>query len=113
MQVNRKHVRIFECKDERHHILPGVSPSPRSELTGWPTTGYDPTIWSPSESLATPLNGLNPLWSHVAFCTGTLSLSVSLPREWIHEIKCMTTVYFRHGLFLTCTQKSNLYLQVM
>jgi hypothetical protein len=29
---------------------------------------------------------------------------VSLPREWIQEIKCMMTVYSTHGLFLTCTQ---------
>jgi hypothetical protein len=28
---------------------------------------------------------------------------VSLSREWIQEIKCMTMVYFKHGSFLTCT----------
>jgi hypothetical protein len=35
---------------------------------------------------------------------------VLLPREWIQGIKRMTTMYFTHGLFLTCTEKSHLYL---
>jgi hypothetical protein len=37
-------------------------------------------------------------------------LVVSLPRERFHEIKCMMTVHSTHGLFLTCTQCSQLYL---
>jgi hypothetical protein len=38
---------------------------------------------------------------------------VSLPLVWMQEIKRMMVVYFAHGLFLTCTQKTVLYLQVM
>jgi hypothetical protein len=38
------------------------------------------------------------------------NLSVSLPQEWIQEIKRMMMMYSTHGLFLTCTQKSHLYL---
>ncbi len=34
---------------------------------------------------------------------------VSLPREWFQEIK-RRTVHSKHGLFLTCTQSSRLYL---
>ncbi len=33
-----------------------------------------------------------------------------LPQEWIQEIKHMMPMYSTHGLFLTCTQKSRLYL---
>ncbi len=33
-------------------------------------------------------------------------VNVSLPRVWVQEIKCMPVMYFTHGLFLTCTQKS-------
>ncbi len=32
-------------------------------------------------------------------------LIVSLPREWIQEIKHMMMMYSTHGLFSTCTQK--------
>ncbi len=39
-----------------------------------------------------------------------LKFTVSLPREWIQEIKRMMTVYSTHGLFLTCTQRFCLYL---
>ncbi len=35
---------------------------------------------------------------------------LSLPREWFQEIKRMMTVHSTHGLFLTCTQESHLYL---
>jgi hypothetical protein len=35
---------------------------------------------------------------------------VSLPWEWIQEIKCMMTVYSTNCLFISCTQKSHLYL---
>jgi hypothetical protein len=42
-----------------------------------------------------------------------LFLFVSLPREWIQGFKCMTMMYFTHALFLTCTQKSHLYLPYM
>jgi hypothetical protein len=38
--------------------------------------------------------------------------AVSLPREWFQEIKRMITVHSTHGLFLTCTQGSCLYLHV-
>jgi hypothetical protein len=31
------------------------------------------------------------------------TIPVSLPREWIQEIKRMIMVYSTHGLFLTCT----------
>jgi hypothetical protein len=41
---------------------------------------------------------------------GYMVHTVSLPREWIQESKCMITVNSTHGLFLTCTQKSHLYL---
>jgi hypothetical protein len=34
-------------------------------------------------------------------------MSVLLPQGRIQEIKCMMLVYFTHGLFLTCTQKSH------
>ncbi len=37
---------------------------------------------------------------------------VSLPRIWVQEIKRMMTVYSMHCLFLTCTQKSHLYLHI-
>jgi hypothetical protein len=40
-------------------------------------------------------------------------ISVSLPREWIQGINHMMAMYFTHGLFLTCTQKSCLYLHDM
>jgi hypothetical protein len=40
-------------------------------------------------------------------------LCVSLPREWIQGIKRMATMYFMHSLFLTCIQKSHLYLHYM
>jgi hypothetical protein len=36
--------------------------------------------------------------------------TVLLPREWFQEIKRMMMVHSMHGLFLTCTQESNLYL---
>jgi hypothetical protein len=39
----------------------------------------------------------------------SLAVAVSLPREWIQGIKCMTMVYFTNSLFLTCTQKSYLF----
>ncbi len=39
--------------------------------------------------------------------------SVSLSREWIQGNKRMTMMYFMHGSFLTCTQKSHLYLHNM
>ncbi len=46
------------------------------------------------------------------FTVGNFTVHVSLPRKWIQEIKRMTMVYFMHGLFLTCTQKSHIYSQV-
>ncbi len=38
------------------------------------------------------------------------AVCVSLPREWFQEIKCMMPVHSIHGLLLTCTQESCLYL---
>jgi hypothetical protein len=43
-------------------------------------------------------------------CLHRKEVSVSLPREWFQEIKHMMTVNSTHGLFLTCTQESHLYL---
>jgi hypothetical protein len=42
--------------------------------------------------------------------TPNVSLTVSLPLEWIQEIKRMMTVYSIHGLYLTCRQRSCWYL---
>jgi hypothetical protein len=38
--------------------------------------------------------------------------TVSLLREWIQEIKHMMMMKSMHGLFLTCTQRSCLYLHI-
>ncbi len=39
-----------------------------------------------------------------------LRVIVSLPREWFQEINPMMIVHTTHGLFLTYTQESYLYL---
>ncbi len=52
-------------------------------------------------------------WLIGYFCWGKGSIYiyiVSLPREWFQEIKRMMTVHSTHGLFLTCTQESCLYI---
>jgi hypothetical protein len=40
----------------------------------------------------------------------SFNLVVSLPRGCFQEIECMMVMNFMHGLFLTCTQRSCLYL---
>ncbi len=43
-------------------------------------------------------------------CSSLEAFTVSLPRERFQEIKPMMVMHSMHGLFLTCTQKSCLYL---
>jgi hypothetical protein len=62
-----------------------------------------PTSWlryNPSHSTTRPI-------SHPVKATIVI---LSLPREVFQEIKCTMTVHFMHGLFLTWTQGSRLYL---
>jgi hypothetical protein len=49
-----------------------------------------------------------PAWN--AHNTDPKMFRVSLPREYTQEIKRMLMVQTTHGLFLTCTKNSSLYL---
>ncbi len=51
--------------------------------------------------------------SHPSSVLKDLVVRVSLPREWFQEIKRMMMVHSTHGLFLTCTQESHLYLHTV